>query len=319
MSIDLTTKIGKLQLRSPLIVGSCPMTTDSIQRIAMISNGVGAIVLPSFNTLCNESVDEYLNQLNNIAEPNNIPVFASVRTSIECRDWFDLPAQLENAGAAAIELSLEGCNSDVADPRKLEDDLVELTRQVDIGIDIPLYLKLTRNFTSISNLAERLRPHVQGIVMFGRSPVIDIELENMSIAKKWGLTQPGSVVNILEPMIRTRKALPEMPLVACGGIGNSEDLIKSILAGANAAMVTSALYRNGTVALGVLRDGLIKFMSDHGVSSISELQALCPSLVDSTDVIQSNSIQSKNQDGPDVSGAISELKCDRFGHIVNTD
>lgn len=316
MSIDLTTKIGKLELGSPLIVGSCPMTTDQIQRISMISNGAGAIVLPSFDVRGNNSADPYLNQLVEIAKTTSIPVIASVRSTIDQKNWFELPSKFEEAGAAAIELSLDGCSSDVPDPRKLEDDLVELTRQADIAIDIPLFLKLTRNFTSIRDLAQRLRPHVQGLIMFGRSPVYDIELDGISISRRWGLTSAGSVVNSLEPLLRTRKAFPEMSLLACGGISSSQDLIKSLLAGANAAMVTSALYRNGTVTLGQLRDGLIKYMSDRSVTTISELQALCPPFNETPPKGSAQAALNTcdiKRDGT----ADSVMQCDRFGHLVN--
>ena len=316
MSIDLTTHIGNLELRSPIIVGSCPMTTDEIQRISMISNGAGAIVLPSLQVGSQESINNYLEQLKQITKQKGVPVFASVRTGIKKKDCIELTSKLEESGASAIELSIIGCNSSVVDPRKFEDDLVELTEQVDQAIDIPLILKLTRNFTSISALAERLCPYVQGIVMFGRSPVIDIELDNISISRHWGLTQPGLVVTSLEPIMRTRTAFQGMPLIACGGIGSSEDLIKAILAGANAAMVTSVLYRNGTAAIGILRDGLIRFMSDQGVSNIADLQALCPELNDSDNSLSSYYDTSDHAQTVEKLSQDTAIKCDRFGHPV---
>ena len=47
MSIDLTTSYGGLNLRSPVVVGACPMTAEEMTRVAIDSSGAGAIVLPS--------------------------------------------------------------------------------------------------------------------------------------------------------------------------------------------------------------------------------------------------------------------------------
>ena len=57
MDINLTTCLDGLELKSPLIVGSCPLTTNNLQRISMVNNGVGAIVLPSIFAGKNEEVD----------------------------------------------------------------------------------------------------------------------------------------------------------------------------------------------------------------------------------------------------------------------
>lgn len=318
MNTELTTRIGNLELQSPIIVGSCPMTEDEIQRISMISNGAGAIVLPSHHVCLNRSADEYLMQLESIAQQTSIPVFASLRTRLESDDWFSLPGRIEAAGAAAIEISLDVCQSDVSDPRKYEDDVVALAEKARDAIKIPLLLKLTRNFTSISDLAKRLHPFVQGIVMFGRLPVVDIELDSLSLSKRWGLTEPGSVVNILEPLMRTRNTYPGMPLIACGGIGSSEDLIKAMLAGANAAMVTSALYRNGTTVLGTLKDGLVKFMSDRGIANIAELHSQCPALDNLDDELDSIEYPSVAKPGDIEQSKNPEemVECDRYGHPV---
>lgn len=47
MNADLTTQFGDLTLKSPIVVGACPMTAFDLTRIAMVSSGAGAIVLPS--------------------------------------------------------------------------------------------------------------------------------------------------------------------------------------------------------------------------------------------------------------------------------
>ena len=168
MSIDLTTQLGSLKLQSPIIVGSCPMTADEMQRIAMISNGAGALVLPSIGMWePNGNMEKYVSQLHQVCENTSIPVFASMRVSVSSFNWFDLPEKFETAGAAAIEISLQHCPSTETNPRAIEDSLVDLIQKANRATSLPLFVKLTPNFTSISHLACRLKDNVQGLVMFG--------------------------------------------------------------------------------------------------------------------------------------------------------
>ena len=46
MPVDITTQFGELTLCSPIVIGACPMTAQELTRIALISAGAGAIVLP---------------------------------------------------------------------------------------------------------------------------------------------------------------------------------------------------------------------------------------------------------------------------------
>ena len=47
MSIDLSTRYGTLELKSPVIIRACPLTAETLMRISLASAGVGAMVLPS--------------------------------------------------------------------------------------------------------------------------------------------------------------------------------------------------------------------------------------------------------------------------------
>lgn len=314
MSVHLTTQLGPLELQSPIIVGSCPMTTDETMRIAMSDNRVGAIVLPSIDPSQLGADSEYISKLKN-ATRTGIPVFASIRVPIDIEDSvFDFASQLESSGVSAIEVSIhrDGISQEI-DPRSIEDGIVDLTRKASESIGVPLFVKLIPNFTSISHLAKRLSPWAQGLIMFGRTPLIDIELDSLHLSHKWGLTQAGSVVNSLEAIMRSRAEYPDMPLIACGGIGNSEDVIKAIMAGANAVMVTSAIYRCGVATLGTMKDGLARYMSDRNLETISDLQKLSPTLCDEVTRIH-NAMSAQHESGNKASEG--SIKCDRFGHPV---
>ena len=314
MSIDLTTKIGHLELSSPIIVGSCPLTTDEMPRVSMISNGVGAMVMPSIHVDLGASPDAYLKKIEAVAKQSTIPVIASLRVGLFNEKCGELTAQLEQTGASAIEISFVIPTEINFGSQEFDDGLASLVSQIDAKIGVPLLVKLRQGLPNVGRLAEQIHRHVDGLIMFGRSPIVDIELDSLSLTRKWGITESGSVVSTLEPMMRTNLSYPDMPLIACGGIGTSEDLIKAILAGASACMVTSAIYRNGIATLGNMKEGLLKFMNDRGLNNLAELHAIRPSIADTDDAeklfdYSRNSRQNISQ--------LHSTRCDRFGHPVS--
>lgn len=349
MSLDLTTKYGSLTLQSPVIVGACPLTAEELIRVAMVSAGAGAIVLPSLfeeqvilwneqaghepntsftngakaldrakripvETACADA-ESYLELVQRASSNTSIPVIASLNG--ECAgNWLSFATELESSGADAIELYVRNPPpTQYTDPREIEDAIVDTATRLHQNTTIPLFLKLDRSFTSLSHLARRLLPVVQGLVLFGQSPVIDIELDSFQATTQWGLTEPGSIINSLESIMRVHTYCPEMALAANGGIGNSIDLIKALIAGADVAMVTSAIYRDGPTIIGNLIEGLIHFMERNQLQSIEELTTKCSPVFDCNqdrlDYINSVSSNLVSRHAREA-GHVTE--CDRWGH-----
>lgn len=324
MSFDLSTKFAGLELKSPIVVGSCPMTAEELQRIAMISNGAGAVVLPSLfeeqfvvKTKIAGSpqydLDSYLKIVACATKDSSIPIIASINGRYST-DWRKAAEQISRSGAQAIEFCIRQAEDSLeSNPRAVEDGIVTAVESIKRSIDIPLVVKLTRGFTSISNLAGRLKPHVSGVVLFGRVPVIDVELDSLKQTSKWGLTESGTIVNSLDPIMRIRNHHPDLSIAACGGIGGSTDLIKALLAGANVGMVTSAIYRDGATVIGSLLQGLTQFMESHNICSLTELANT--QLV--RDAIKEPDPATRTEVAHDTPK--QTLSCDRFGHVEPTD
>jgi dihydroorotate dehydrogenase (fumarate) len=128
------------------------------------------------------------------------------------------------------------------------------------------------------------------------------------------LSTPGSVVQSLETLIRVRNEFPQIGLAACGGVSTSSDLIKALLAGADAAMVTSAIYRKGPAVIGCLLQGLTNFMNSRGVVTLEELKSLRPQVADlqrQVDIVGCELETAENEHAQPEFEAVSG---DRFGH-----
>jgi dihydroorotate dehydrogenase (fumarate) len=161
MDINLMINFGGLQLRSPLIVGSCPMTADAPTRIAMQSSGAGAIALPSLfeeqviawakrngkqltsreqrllslseandiEQTCGD-VESYLSMVRQASEESSIPIIASINGEVGGH-WANVAEQLQTFGADAIEILLHHpAPGHPLHPNTIEDMVVATVSQI---------------------------------------------------------------------------------------------------------------------------------------------------------------------------------------------
>jgi dihydroorotate dehydrogenase (fumarate) len=302
MSINLTTQFGRLKLISPVIVGACPLTGNEQTRAAIEAAGAGAIVLPSLfqeqvilwnerngktltdherrvmetsarnrvDVFCDDA-DTYLSIVNRASVLSSIPIIASLNGE-STGNWLDFAGELQEAGAAAIELNVHvPPPSEYESPRDAEAKIVDLVSTIGNSITVPLFVKLGTSFTSLGHLSHRLLSGAQGIVLFGRSPDIDICLDDLRIKTSWNLTPSGTIGNTLRQIMSLHSFCPAMPLAACGGIGTPADVIKVLLAGADVAVITSALYREGPGVVRTLIDGLVHYMEQRQWQTIRDI------------------------------------------------
>jgi len=348
MTLDLSTDFGGLKLRSPIIVGSCPLTANTENRIAMQSAGAGALVLPSLfeehviawrirnggsatererhllelmtdmtRDALVPDVESYLSMLNRASVQSNIPIIASLHGGTD-GNWLEFAGELQDTGANAIELNVHHRpDNDYDDPRELEDQVVELVKTIRASISAPLFLKLHREYTAVSHLARRLVSGVQGLILYARDPEIDIALDSFKLQSTWGLSEPGQISPTLRALLSVYSHCPAMPLAGNGGIGRPKDVIKTLLAGADAAVVVSAIYREGPDVIRTMLDGLRQFMESHRIRSLNELQSKRP-MEFSSDENRLNTIEGLSL--KPVSNGMAEgqhvIRGDQWGHPV---
>lgn len=61
-------------------------------------------------------------------------------------------------------------------------------------------------------------------------------------------------------------------LAATGGVHTHEDALKILMAGADVAMLCSALLRHGIGHLTTVRDGMERFMAEHEYASVAQMK-----------------------------------------------
>lgn len=302
--MDLTTTYLGLALRNPIVASSSPLW-ESVSNIRAIEDsGVAAVVLPSifeeqleleaeylerdlargtdsFGEALNYfphlrdynlGPTEYLDLIRKAKSAVHIPVIASLNGSSRT-GWIRYAREAELAGCDAIELNLYSIITDpMRNSSRVENDYFELVRELKHSIRIPLAVKLSHFFTAPVNLARNLDlAGASGLVLFNRFYQPDFDIELLEITPRLSLS------NSRELLLRLHwTALiyghVKADLAITGGVHTAENVIKSVMAGAKVAMMTSALLHEGVRYASVVLANLKRWMEDHEYTSIRQMQ-----------------------------------------------
>jgi len=216
--------------------------------------------------------DLYIEKIRRIKEAVNIPVIASLNGSTR-GGWLRYAKYMVEAGADALELNIYGV---AADPNEsggaIEDRMVEMVEAVHNTIEVPVAVKLSAYFTSMAHLARRLdEAGVAGLVLFNRFYQPDIDIENLEVQRSLRLSD-SSVLLLRLRWLAILAGRVRCSLAISGGVHTVEDVIKSIMAGADAVQMVSALLRGGPERLQQLRQELAEWLEKHEYESLEQMK-----------------------------------------------
>jgi len=301
--MDLTTKYLGLTLKNPLVVSASPISED-IEKIKQVEHaGAGALVMHSLFeeqiALESEQLDRSLSAgesyaeslsyfpdqssykigpetyLENIAKAKKavkIPIIASLN-GVSTGNWIRYAKKMQEAGADALELNIYSIPTDPnVTAQQIEQEYCDLVRAVKGSVSIPVAIKLGPYFTAMVNMAHKLdKAGADGLVLFNRFYQPDFDLEALEIVPSLQLSTSYELllrlhwVAILHGNIR-----PD--LAVTGGVHTSNDVLKAMMAGAQVAMMTSALLNRGIDYIGTVLSDLKTWMEEHEYESIRQMQ-----------------------------------------------
>jgi dihydroorotate dehydrogenase (fumarate) len=301
---DLTTKYLGLKLKNPLVVAASPLSEDLGNIRRMEDSGAAAVVLTSlfeeqiqvesaaldkFLQQGTESFAEsltyfpdmtgynlgpagYLEHLRRAKQAVGIPIIGSLNGT-STGGWIDYAKKIQEAGADALELNIYFIPTDTgmtgAEVEKLYADLVS---QVKASLRIPVAVKIGAFFSSLPNTARRLdQAGADALVLFNRFYQPDFDLENLEVVPNLILSTPHELLLRLN-WVAVLYGKIQADLAITGGVHIGLDVLKSMMAGARVAMLTSALLKNGISHLATVRTELLKWMEEHEYESIQQMQ-----------------------------------------------
>jgi len=302
--MDLSTDYMKLALKHPVVASASPLSTDldGIKRLE--DGGAAAIVLFSlfeeqlrqeaaaldhltaaggesfseslsyFPAVDEYSVgpDRYLDLIRRATEAVDVPVIGSVNC-VSAEGWSDFAGSMADAGAAAVELNVYYLAGDPEmDGRAVEALYLDALKAVRAAVSVPVALKLNPFFSAFANMARQFAENgADGLVLFNRFYQPDFDLDALDVASSLTLSHSLEMRLPLR-WIAMLYGRVDASLAATTGVQSPDEVIKYLLAGADAVMSTSALLRNGPGHIQVLVDGLEDWMGRRGFSSVKAMK-----------------------------------------------
>jgi dihydroorotate dehydrogenase (fumarate) len=301
---DLSTTYMGLGLRSPLVASSGPLTARIDSLLALEQAGIAAVVLPSlfeeqidhedaqvdrladlksfsnpeatsyFPDLADyESVaDRYMRHVEEAKKALSIPVVASLN-GVTPGGWVRYARLLELAGADALELNLYGIAADIeVTGREVEDDQVDLVTLVKASLSIPLAVKIGPYYSALGHQAARIvGAGADGLVLFNRFYQPDIDPATRQVTPTLALS---SSVEMRLPLrwAAILSGQVKASLAVTTGVHTGADVARCLLAGADVAMMTSALLLNGPEHVATVEEELVAWAAESGFESVAQLK-----------------------------------------------
>jgi dihydroorotate dehydrogenase (fumarate) len=214
----------------------------------------------------------YLNHIRKAKAALSIPVIASLNGCTP-GGWIDYARLIEQAGADALEVNLY--NLPTHPERTAEDveceyaDLIGLIRA---SVTIPIAVKLSPFFTAPVAFGRRLADlGANALVLFNRFYQPDFDLEELEVVPSLHLSQPAELLLRLHWTGILYGNVPT-DLAITGGVHSGLDVLKAMMAGANIAMLTSALLKYGIDHLRTVRAEMETWMEEHGYPALQVMR-----------------------------------------------
>jgi dihydroorotate dehydrogenase (fumarate) len=302
--VDLSTKYLGLNLKNPLIASASPLSEKVENVIKMEEQGLAAVVMYSLfeEQIVHESLEldhylntgtysyaesptyfpkmsrysvgpeVYLNHLKHVKESVSIPVIGSLN-GVSPGGWTDYARGIEQAGADALELNIYYLPQELdTSSSELEDNYTQLVSDICQKVSIPVAVKLSPYFTSLPNLARRLvEAGAKGLVLFNRFYQPDFDLDelkvvpNLELSTSQELRLPLRWIALMYGGIDTDFALTS-------GVHTGRDVLKALMAGSSAVMMTSSLLKYGIGHANTILQETQDWMVEHEYESVTQMK-----------------------------------------------
>jgi len=301
--MDLSTNYLGLKLKNPIIVGASNLVTDINVLKKLEKAGAAAIVYKSLfeeqiqieNLQMDQDMTEYehrnaeavslfpsdvyeagpsefLMHFEDARAALNIPLIASLNAVYD-DTWYEYAQKLEASGADALELNFYNNPKDFEmDGRSILNEELDVIEGVKKTVKIPVSVKLSPFYTNpLYVFKEMDRKKVDGFVLFNRlfQPDINIDLEQMhfpyNLSMEHDSRLPLRYVGLLYDNLNA-------DICANRGIFTGSDVVKMILAGADAVQVVSTIYKHGPQQITKMLEELEIWMANKMYNKLEDFR-----------------------------------------------
>lgn len=302
---DLRTFYMGLELRNPVVASASPLTGDMGSLRALEDHGIAAVVLPSIfeeeivreqgvmqqllaagagvaevggsylpDVSTSSEIGHYLSLITRARSALDIPVIASLNGTTDA-GWVDLAAVLEEAGASAVELNIyEIPLAPDRSAREVEESALSIVRRVRAATRVPLAVKLNPYYSAFAEMVSALQhAGADALVLFNRLYHPDLDLVRLAPVHDLHLSHR---LEMRLPMLwlAALRGRVSVSLAASSGVETADDVLRYLLAGADAVMSTSALLRHGPGYAASLMTGIDEWLDARGLAGVEAIRGL---------------------------------------------
>lgn len=215
----------------------------------LMSRGARAIV-----SIAGSSVDEYASLAGRLADA---PGVTAIEVNISCPN-------VEDRG------KVFACDASAAA------DVVRAVR-ANARYDVPVFAKLSPDVTDIVEIAAScVRAGADGLSMINTLLGMSIDTETMRpvlAGVTGGLSGPAIRPVALRCVWQVHRAMPEVPIIAMGGVASGQDALEFLLAGASAVAIGTVIFHDPSACMRVLRE-LESELQSRGIERLADVVGL---------------------------------------------
>ena len=295
--VDLSTTVGDLQLRNPVLTASGTFGYGSEFAPFFDLRGIGGFVSKSLTVearsghdspriaetpagmlnaigLENVGVDAFIREKLPLI-PQEVPVIASV-FGTELSAYAEVCKRLqgvEQVVALEINASCPHVKSGGMEFGQNPQVLAELVRVTRQASDLPLWVKLSPNVTDIGALARVCEGEgANAISLINSLQALEVDVDQCRPVLRngiGGLTGPAIRPVALRMVWQASQAV-QIPICGMGGIQSAEDVVAFLLCGASAVQLGTVNFLNPRAAIEIVA-GLHRYAERHQLEKISDL------------------------------------------------
>lgn len=299
MNPDLRTRLGPVDLATPLVGASGTM--GSVVEFAGVADlsAYGACVAKSVSDvpwtgrpaprlapagvgmlngigIQNPGIEAWVAEIAPRISDLEVPVWGSA-VGHRATDVAAVAGRMEEAGIPVVEVNLSCPNLDdgrmfALDPGRS----AEAVRSVRESVSVPIGAKLSPNAEDIVAVAAAcVDAGADWLVLTNTvwGAGVDLETGRPLLSGVVGGYSGIPIKPIaMRCVLEVRRALPDVPILACGGVATGEDVAEYLVAGASAVALGTVHFAEPRAGARILRE-LRKTMRRLGVAAVADLRA----------------------------------------------
>lgn len=295
--MNMKVNLAGVELKNPVMEASGTFGSGAEYGEFVDLNGLGAVVtkgvasVPWPGNPTPRIAETYGGMLNAIGLQNpgiktfverDIPFLKRYDTKIivnvcgkTTEDYIDVVERLGDEPVDLLEINIscpnvkEGGIAFGQDPKAVE----AITKACKAHARQPIIMKLSPNVTDITEMAkaaEAAGADALSMINTITGMKIDIHRKKFVLANKTGGMSGPAVKPVAVRMVYQTAQAVKIPIIGMGGIGNGEDAVEFLLAGASAVAVGAMNFVNPYTTVEVV-EGIEAYMRQHGIENVTEL------------------------------------------------